>query len=339
MRRTAAIFYIFAAALVALVALAATAAHAAPARTFDILGYTPPRGWKVEAKPGQPVTISKISGSSYCLVGLYASTPASGDLAASFAAEWKTVVLHTVDAVEAPEPTMADLGNTRAAMGGAATTVGGKPVAAVLIVLDAGSSVMSILILTPSTDAFEAYTADVQGMLAGLSVRRQESSGGAAAPSAAPPEDGGKLVIPPLSRSLTVADLAGEWGHQDGFTTTYVDRHTGAYAGYDSLHFRTKYTISPKGAVVEDFFAIRNGKKVVDKQHGTIAISGRILQVRLGSNPLYVVRGWLDGPELTVLLICGPFYDTVPQDVLDDPEKGTNLNKYWVRRARGSKPK
>src|SRR6185369_483067 len=48
---------------------------------------------------------------------------------------------------------------------------------------------------------------------------------------------GGKLVIPPPTRTIVVADLAGEWGITEGINTTYVDRYTGVYAGTDSLHF------------------------------------------------------------------------------------------------------
>jgi hypothetical protein len=52
-----------------------------------------------------------------------------------------------------------------------------------------------------------------------------------------------------------------------------------------------------------------------------------------------VIRGWLEGPEMTVLKICGPFYGEVPADVLarpepGKPEQGFNLNQYWIRKAK-----
>lgn len=325
-------------ALIVAASLAALAADAVPAaRRFDLVTYSPPNGWKVEEKAGEHVSISRTTPDSYCLIAIYTSTPASSDLAASFAAEWTSVALRTVDAVDAPTPSINNVGNTRAALGGATTTIQGQSVAAILIVLDVGPNVVSILILTPSTQAFEAFSAEVQGMLGGLSVRHAEAP--PVTTPTAPLQNAGKLIVPPPSRALTLVDLVGEWGHEDGITTTYVDRYSGAYAGYDSLHFREKWTISAQGVVRSDFFAIRNGKKIVDKNTGSIGISGQILDVKVGAAAKYVVRGWLEGPEMTVLKITGPFYEGIPQDVLDNPDQGANLNQYWVRQAKIVKPK
>ena len=318
--------------VVILAGLVATRAGAAPrARTLDRVTYTVPDRWKVdETTPGQ-VAISRIGGDTYCLIAIYASMPASADLGASFAAAWQNVALRTIAPVAAPAPTQGNVGNTSAMLGGAASTAQGRPVAAILIVLDAGASVVPILILTPSTEAFEAYTAEVQAMLGGLVVSRPDNNN--ATPPAAPPPSG-KLNVPPPTRQITLADLAGEWKHEDGITTTYVDRYTGAYAGYDSIAMRETWTITAKGVVASDFFAIRNGKKIIEKKSGTMRIAGSVLDVKLGSPAKFVIRGWLEGPEMTVLKICGPFYGEVPADILAKPEQGSNLNQYWVRKAK-----
>jgi hypothetical protein len=301
---------------------------APPARTLDRVTYTAPERWKVdESTPGQ-VSISRIAGDSYCLVAIFASMPASASLEASFAAAWQNVALRTVAPVAAPVPTQGNVGNARAALGGAASTAGGKPVAAILIVIDAGASVVPILILTPSTEAFDAYSSDVQAMLGGLVVSRADNK----APP--PPPASGNPVVPPPTRPITMADLAGEWKHEDGIMTRYVDRNTGAYAGFDSIAFRETWTINAKGVVTSDFFAIKNGRKIIEKTAGTMRIAGSILDVKIGSPAKFVVRGWLEGPEMTVLKICGPFYGEVPADVLAKPEQGSNLNQYWIRKAK-----
>ncbi len=309
---------------------------AAGPRTFDRLTYTAPEGWSVEETNRGHVQLSRTGPDSYCLVAIYASTPATGDLAASFASEWQGVALRTIDAVAAPAATLSDLGNTRAAMGAAQSTIKGSPAVAILVVLDAGSQVVSVLIVTPSMEAFSAYEADVKGLLAGLAVTRAETG----APAPPPQEEGGRLVIPPPTRPITVADLAGEWKHEDRISTTYVDRYSGSYAGSDHLAFRDTWTITAKGGITSDFFAIRNGKKLVEKTHGTIGAAGHVIDVRMGSPAKYVVRGWLDLPAMTILKICGPFYGgEVPRDVLENPEKGGNLNQTWVRhKPRSSKP-
>jgi hypothetical protein len=323
--------------LAALVALPAAAAP--PARqTFDRVTYTPPEGWKVDLSNPALAAISRATPKSYCLVAIYASTRASGDLAASCAAEWTAVALRSIDPVAAPKPQEATIGNGRALVGGAPATIKGAPTAAILMVLDAGASVVSILILTSSTAAFEAYSGEVTAMLGSITVRRDETGAPPAAPATPAPGAGDtvKLVVPPPTRQLTIADLVGEWRHEDRISTTYVDRTTGAYAGSDNLAMRTGWTITAKGVVSEHFFAIRNGKKIVDEQVGTIKVlPGNILEVKIGSGPQYLIRGWVQLPAMSVMRLCGPFYEGgVPQDILADPGKGVNLEQHWVRLAK-----
>lgn len=48
----------------------------------------------------------------------------------------------------------------------------------------------------------------------------------------------------------------------------------------------------------------------------------------------YVVRGWLELPDITILEVCGPWYgdDVIPAEILSNPQQGANLNKKWVRK-------
>ncbi|MEO6002989.1 MAG: hypothetical protein ABIZ04_06355 [Opitutus sp.] len=310
------------------------AAHAAPAeRLLDLVTFTPPADWKVEETGigmAQRVVMTRASSTAYCMVALYASAPASTDLVTSFAAEWKSVALRSVDAVAAPAPDLRTVGNARAAVGGATSTVQGQPVLAMLIVLDAGTSVVSMLVLTPSVATFEAYNSDVQALLRSVSVRRVD------APAVNPAQtNGGRLVIPALTRPLTIADLAGTWGRNDGITTTYVDRYSGTYAGSDSLHFTEEWIITSRGEISLDFFAIRNGKKILEKSTGSVTVSAAgILAIKMSNEQRYVVRGWLVGPKMTVMTLNGPWYETIPPEILSNPEQGGNLDKNWVRLAR-----
>ena len=136
-----------------------------------------------------------------------------------------------IDPVPAPTPTIRTVGNTRAAVGVATSKAQGQPVMGLLIVLDAGSSVISMLVLSPSVATFDAYNAEVQAMLSGLEVRR------AAAAPQSPVSGGGRLVVPAPTRRMVLADLVGEWGRNDGITTTYVDRFTGHIHGFRLAQF------------------------------------------------------------------------------------------------------
>jgi hypothetical protein len=296
------------------------------ARSFDRVTYTAPPGWTVDSSKAGFVSVARVGKADYCMVAIYASTPASGDLAGSFAAEWQAVALRTVDPVGAPAASETTIGGARALLGGTPAAIQGTPVVAMLMVVDAGTRVVPILLLSTSMEAFATYTDDVQRLLGSLVVRRAE----AAAPHA--PADGdGKLVIPPLTRPLTVAELAGEWKKEDRITTTYVDRHSGAYVGEDNLAFRVTWTITASGAITTDFFGIRNGKKIVEKQVGTIRIAtDGVLDLGIGSGR-YLIRGWLDLPAMSILKIVGPFDAEIPADVRSNPAKAWNLEQHWVR--------
>ena len=174
--------------LLFLPALLATAALSGQTtRSFDILTYAAPHGFAEIRKPegGGRVELTKSSRTNYCSIGFYASTPASDNMEASFAAEWQEVMLKTISPVAAPRPTIRTMGNTRAAVGRASSTTGGQPISAMLIVLDAGASVLSIIVLNPTLAAYDAYAADVEALLASISIRPVARS--------APQTSGGRL--------------------------------------------------------------------------------------------------------------------------------------------------
>jgi hypothetical protein len=92
-------------------------------------------------------------------------------------------------------------------------------------------------------------------------------------------------------------------------------------------------TFSPDGSYYNDFYAIQNGKMIKDKSTGTISINGRVLSVRQKGLAKYVIRGWLELPTMTILEVCGPWYDEqeIPQAIFDNPGQGANLDKKWIR--------
>jgi hypothetical protein len=48
----------------------------------------------------------------------------------------------------------------------------------------------------------------------------------------------------------------------------------------------------------------------------------------------YVIRGWLELPDMTILEVCGPWYndDVIPAEIFSNPNQGANLNSKWVRK-------
>ena len=291
----------------------------ADVRTLDVATFTVPPGWHVETRgsgDGQHVVMSKAAAGSYCMAVVYASVAASNGLDASFASEWARVALQTLDPVATPRPAITQVGPLRVAAGAAASTAQGQPIIGLLLVVDAGARVVSILILSPSFGSLEPYRAEVDTVLGTLTIRGQSS--------------------PPL-RLLSIADLAGAWGRNDGINTRMVDRSTGAYAGTDSIHFTEKWEIGAAGTIALDFYGIHNGRRIAEKSSGTVTLSSDgVLAIRMTNEQRYVLRGWEDAPDMTVMTLNGPWYDSIPPEILSNPAQGANLDQRWVRVRRTS---
>jgi hypothetical protein len=160
-----------------------------------------------------------------------------------------------------------------------------------------------------------------------------------AAPATTP---NGKLIVPPLTHAMPLSDLAGEWKHDDGITTTYVDRQTGSYAGFDAVRYTDKWTFDGKTGVTSEFFGITTAHgvstKVVENKPGVATLgSDNVLTIKWKTGPQqeYILRGLVELPTLTVITLTGPWYDKgVPADTIADPTKATNLDQHWVRKKR-----
>lgn len=290
-------------------------------RTLDLATFTVPTGWHVEERgtgDGRHDVMWTASATASCSITVYASRAASGNLAASFAAEWTRVALQTLAPVPTPGAPEGAIGDLRVAIGGAASNAQGQPMVGLLIVADAGSRVVPILLLTPSFATLDSYRVAFDPFLASVAVRRVDAP--------APPEPRSKRP------ELTLTELAGEWGCNDGINTRYVDRQTGDYAGTDSLHFTEKWTISASGSITLDFFGIHNGRRIVDKSTGVVSLlADGILVIRMPNEQRFVVRGWEPAADMTVMTLNGPWYDYIPPEILANPQQGANLDQRWVR--------
>jgi hypothetical protein len=335
--------------IAAALAIAPAPAFAGTARTFDLVTYTAPDGFTVDTSAADHVLLARIGQKSFCLISIFAGAPAGADLDASFASQWNDLTGKVLDPVAAPSPTRATIAGAAADAGLAMGTRSGQSVLVMLTTIDAGTKVVSVLVLVPSQDDLKVYMPSIQSLLGSLSVQR-------AAAAQAPPSDAGSTAIltglgdinvPPMPSDLAVADLAGEWSHDDGATTDYVNASTGAYAGYNAIRTKEKWTIDGKKATVADeFFGVNVGNggnftvQETRKLKITLSADGDLyLKPVAGSHGAathYLVRGWQTGADgQAVLVLNGPYYDDgIPDDVRQDRKKGWNLNEVWLRKPR-----
>lgn len=308
---------------------------------LGIVKYTPPPGWNKTPR-ANIVSFSELNQATgtYCIITLYGATPGTGSPNGDFTREWNTLVVKTMKVEANPKTdTQADDGWTAIAGGSEAESELGKAVA-FLTVISGFQKTVSILAVFNDP----AYVKQIDAFVGAIEMDKTsapaKSTTANNTTAVNPPtavDSDGNIVIPQPTRELTIADLVGEWGDNPGrISTAYVNRSDGSYAGTDSLHFTSKWTIEANGRYTNNFFEVRNGKKLSDVTTGTITIVGRLISIKHKGTAKYVVRGWLELPDITVLKVAGPWYDDqeIPEKFFTDFSEDSRffLTAKWVRK-------
>lgn len=317
-----------------IVSLFISQAVVAQTEKLGVVQYTPPKGWAKAAKE-HAVVFSEVDQAAgrFCLITLYSAGPSTGNPQSDFAREWDARVVKPWGAEANPETkTVPDNGWTAVA-GGAQINFSGNPAFAFLTVISGFGKTVSVL----SVLNHESYLTTLQAFIEKMDIDKADIATADPAPAAPPAlqfDDFGRLIIPLPTRQLTLADLAGQWGESESINVRYVNRYSGTYAGADSLVYKSKMTFTAEGGYYDDFYAIQNGKLIKEKTAGSVAINGRILVIKDTNLRKYVIRGWLELPDMTILEVCGPWYndDVIPNEIFTNPVQGANLNKKWVRK-------
>jgi len=306
------------------------------AEKLGIVKYLPPAGW-TKTQTQQNVIAFSIRNQTtggFCIVTLYGATPGTGNAKGDFTREWNNLVIKTMGA-EANPPTESESADGWTAVGGGGgVDLQGRKGIAFLTVISGFGQAVSVLGVTND----QSYIPQFQAFITGLEMDKVLAPAtNATSANVASLDSDGNLVIPQPTRDLTIADLVGAWGDNPGrIATTYVDRSSGAYVGTDSLHFTSNWTIDGHGNYTNDFFEVRNGKKLRDITTGTITIVGRLISIKHKGTAKYVVRGWLELPNMTILKVAGPWYDDqpIPDRIFNDFGEDSRfiLTAKWVRK-------
>ena len=270
----------------------------------------------------------------FCIITVYGATPGSGNPQGDFNREWNNLAVKNMKAEAYPKTDEQKGDGWTAVSGGAEVESEAGKAAGFLTVISGFGRTVSILAVFNDP----AYVTQVDAFIRAIDLDKPAAPANHTAASAPASVDAdGNIVIPQPTRQLTIADLVGEWGDNPGrISTTYVNRSDGAYAGTDSLHFTSTWTIDGSGRYTNDFFEVRNGKKLRDVTTGTITIVGRLISIRHKGTAKYVVRGWLELPGITILKVAGPWFDdqVIPERVFTDFSEDSRfiLTAKWVRK-------
>lgn len=113
--------------------------------SYDIVSYTPPKGWKVEEQKTARV-YSKIDGGSWAQIGIYKSTATKGNIDADFDSEWKNLVVSSFNISEKPDKTKAETADGWTVMSGSGVwKYNGSNVATILTTYSGHGLCLSIL--------------------------------------------------------------------------------------------------------------------------------------------------------------------------------------------------
>lgn len=298
---------------------------------LGIVKYTPPQGMTKTLKENV-VAFSEINQTTgkFCIITLYGATPGTGNSTSDFTREWDNLVIKTLKAQANPNTETTTSAGWTIIAGGAETNSEIGKAAAFLTVISGFGKTISILSVFNNPNYANQIDAFISAIDLDKTVTPPPSTG-----NQPTYDSNGKLVIPLPTRQLTVADFAGEWGEDASrVTTNYVYRSSGNYAGSDNLSFRSKMTITKNGGYINDFFAIQNGKKIIEKTNGTISVNGQVFSITQADTQKFVIRGWLELPDMTIMILCGPLYDKDISRHIDNPEQGANLNNIWVSKRK-----
>lgn len=108
-------------------------------------------------------------------------------------------------------------------------------------------------------------------------------------PGPAAPAPAGPVTPGEVRRTVTTADLVGEWGMGERSSEVYVDRSSGAYAGSKTTAYGETYDLRADGSYTSNVRIIEGVRMHKESATGTWTLSGsKLLLTESGGH----ARGW-----------------------------------------------
>jgi hypothetical protein len=235
--------------------------------SFDIVSYTPPKGWKKEVKENiTSFTITDKKTNSWCQISIVKSTISKGDIEKDFDSEWQELVLRSYKVTDAPE------GNEAVeADGWKIKTGGGKFIfnntnAMVLLTTISGyNRCVSVV----STTGSQRYITDIEALLASLDLKKPDTT--TTAQTQIDASDSKSII--------------GEWGANASDQSSF--RVKNGVMNYISR----QYTFNTNGtySFVSKAFDPLMDKILLGKETGTYQVSGTTITIIPKKS---VLEGW-----------------------------------------------
>jgi hypothetical protein len=119
--------------------------------TYDLITYSPPKGWKKDVKISY-VVYSNAKQNSYCMIAIYKSAAGTNNITADFASEWKQLAATPYKITTAPNLQEIEKENGWTSQTGGATFINNGGTNILLLATSSGyNKVTSIMIITNDT--------------------------------------------------------------------------------------------------------------------------------------------------------------------------------------------
>ena len=203
--------------------IAACSAARAQTETLDIATFTPPAGWKKQAKEGAALYADSTP-KGYCLIAVYQSKKSSGNLEADFQSEWQELIVKPFRVTTQPAVQPGEESDGWKILAGTATFENeGVPTVALLTTSSGYGRTVSIVVLLSNQEympAIEAFLNSVKFTRPAVNNSRISTPAGSA-----PAKSGGASGI-----SLSTTNF------EDGWTATIHDDYVLVSKGGTNVH-------------------------------------------------------------------------------------------------------
>ena len=251
--------------IICISALSASA-HAQATDTFDIATFKAPAGWTQKTHEGGILfSIGDKPTNKYAVILLYKSDSGLADAKANFDADWKRLVVDTLELQSTAKMEPLAQTNGWAVLTGSGTFQNEMGTSAVILSTYSGfGKKFSVAALFNSPDYAPAIDAFASSIVL--------SKPFADAPTA--------TTAPP-------AEILGTWGSNVGASMTYGDPVAAGMAGYT----KSQYTLNADGTYVFNSKTFRMGydKIILVRESGTYQINGSNLTIKPQKS---VIQAW-----------------------------------------------
>jgi hypothetical protein len=283
--------------------------------TFDVIQYTPPKGWTKTPKEGVMVySDTNKTTNGFCILTVYASTPSAGSPEKDFANEWNELIVKPFKADANPKTeTQTDDGWTSVSGAAQIESDGIKSYVIMTVLSGYGKTASVYAILND-----QAYLAQLDAFMASIKMDKTKAPANPVPTNQNDPfpDQPGYAPQKPLAGtlkpSITMADLVGSWDNGASSVQTYIDSYTGDYSHTNTTFYGEQYSISSDGTFQYKFVGRSNNNTTRESDGGTVILSGGFVTIKFKGRTTqkYQFIAFMTQPNGAAILSLVPVHDT-----------------------------